>query len=74
MCHGLDGAGDTGTGRRHHTRDFSDSKVKSTLRIDAMIKAIKEGVVYQGFNVMSPFSGDLSDDEIKALAEYMMKF
>jgi formylglycine-generating enzyme required for sulfatase activity len=74
VCHGLTGKGDTGTGKRLRARDYSDPQVKASLKDDAMFKAIKDGLIIDGYNVMSSFAPHLSSDEMKALVDYLKKF
>jgi len=72
-CHGKDGKGQTMMGKKQGAKDYTDAKVQAELKDDAAIKAIKEGYKKDGKEVMKPAEG-LSDDEIKALVEYMRKF
>ena len=46
-------------------KDFSES----TLNLEERINIITEGK-----NTMTPFSGILTDEQIKSLAEYTLKF
>jgi len=70
-CHGADGKGQTKMGQKLGAKDFSDAKVQADLKDDAAFKAIKEGLKDQdGKTLMKPFD-TLSDDEIKALVQYV---
>ena len=43
-CHGPDGKGDTKMGKKLDIKDFTDAKYQDSLKDEAMLKAIKEGV------------------------------
>jgi formylglycine-generating enzyme required for sulfatase activity len=73
-CHGADGKGQTPLGKKMKSRDYTDAKVKETLKDDSMFKAIKEGLHVDGKEVMLPFAEKLKDDEIKGLVQYMKAF
>jgi formylglycine-generating enzyme required for sulfatase activity/cytochrome c553 len=73
-CHGADGKGATTLGKKFGSRDYTDAKVKQSLKDDTMFKAIKEGLKVNGKELMLPFAEKLSDDEIKALVAYMKAF
>jgi len=73
-CHGTDGKGQTGMGRRLGCKDYTDAKVQAELKDDAAVKAIKEGLKDKdGKTLMKPAEG-LSDSDIKALVAYMRSF
>lgn len=73
-CHGADGKGQTKLGAKMGSRNYTDAKVKETLKDDAMFKAIKEGLKKDGKDVMHPFAEKLTDDEITALVKHMKAF
>lgn len=73
-CHGKTGKGDTALGKKKKARDYTDPKVKSTLRDTAMFKAIKEGLTVDDKHVMDPYADKLKDGEIQALVDLMKKF
>ena len=74
-CHGEDGKGKTKLGIKTGARDYTDAKVKASLKDEDMIKGIKEGVKVDGKVVMHALpEGKATEAEIKALAEYMKKF
>jgi formylglycine-generating enzyme required for sulfatase activity/cytochrome c553 len=73
-CHGADGKGDTKLGKANKARDYTDPKVKTSLKDDAMFKAIKEGLTVDDKHVMIAYADKLSDDEIKAMVAYMKTF
>jgi mono/diheme cytochrome c family protein len=72
-CHGADGKGQTKIGEKLGIKDFTDPKVQSELTDDAAFKAIKEGVKKDGRTRMKAFA-ELSDEEIKALVQYVRAF
>jgi len=70
-CHGPDGKGQTKMGQKLGVKDLTDAKVQADLKDDAAFKGIKEGLKDQdGKTLMKPFD-TLSDDEIKALVQYV---
>jgi cytochrome c6 len=72
-CHGPDGKGDTKMGKKLEIKDFTDAKYQDSLKDDAMLKAIKEGVKDGDKTRMKAVEG-LSDEEMKALVAYVRKF
>jgi cytochrome c553 len=72
-CHGEDGKGDTKMGKKLEIKDFTDAKVQADMKDDAMLKAIKEGVKDGEKTRMKAVEG-LSDEEMKALVDYVRKF
>ena len=72
-CHGPDGKGDTKMGKKLEIKDFTDAKYQESLKDDAMLKAIKEGVKDGDKVRMKPTEG-LSDEEMKALVKYVRDF
>ena len=70
-CHGAEGKGDTKIGQKLGVKDLTDAKVQAELKDDAAAKGIKEGVKdADGKTLMKPFD-TLSDDEVKALVQYV---
>jgi cytochrome c553 len=69
-CHGADGKGDTTIGKKLEIKDLTDAKVQASLKDDAMLKAIKEGVK-DGEKVRMKAAEGLSDEEMKALVAYV---
>jgi cytochrome c553 len=69
-CHGPDGKGDTKMGKKLEIKDFTDAKYQDSLKDEAMLKAIKEGVK-DGDKVRMKAAEGLSDEEIKALVAYV---
>jgi cytochrome c553 len=72
-CHGPDGKGDTKMGKKLEIKDFTDAKYQASLKDDAMLKAIKEGVK-DGDKIRMKASEGLSDEEMKALVTYVRAF
>jgi cytochrome c553 len=72
-CHGPDGKGDTKMGKKIEIKDFTDAKYQASLKDDAMLKAIKEGVK-DGEKVRMKAAEGLSDEEMKALVTYVRTF
>jgi cytochrome c6 len=73
-CHGPDGKGETKMGKKLDIKDFTDAKYQASLKEEAMLKAIKEGVKDGEKTRMKGFGDTLSPDEMKALVEYVRKF
>lgn len=72
-CHGADGKGNTKFGRKLGAKDYTDPKFQATLKDEEMAKAIRNGLDEDGKNKMKP-NDKLTDEEIKALVEYMRAF
>jgi cytochrome c6 len=72
-CHGPDGKGDTKMGKKLEIKDFTDAKYQDSLKDEAMLKAIKEGVKDGDKTRMKAVEG-MSDEEMKALVAYVRKF
>jgi len=72
-CHGPDGKGDTKMGKKLEIKDFTDAKYQASLKDDAMLKAIKEGVK-DGEKTRMKAAEGLSDEEMKALVTYVRAF
>jgi len=70
-CHGAEGKGDTKIGQKLGVKDLTDAKVQADLKDETATKALKEGVKdADGKTLMKPFD-TLSDDEVKALVQYV---
>ena len=72
-CHGADGK-PSKMGTKLGARDYSSADVKKELKDADMFKAIKEGLTFNGKSVMHPIGDKLTDDQVKAMVEYMKKF
>lgn len=64
LCHGVDGSGKAAM----KTKNYTDAKVQTDLKDDAILKAIKDGIAD---TKMKGYAGKLSDDEIKSLAAFV---
>ncbi len=74
VCHGKDGKGDTKPGQKSGVRDFTLAKVQETMKDEAMIKAVKEGVKKGEILKMKAYGDKFSDEEIKSLVKYVRSF
>jgi cytochrome c6 len=72
-CHGSDGKGDTKMGKKLEVKDYTDAKVKASMKDDEMADVIKKGKKEGDKTKMKPFT-DLSDAEIKALVAHIRSF
>ena len=72
-CHGADGKGATKIGKILAIKDFTDAQYQSSLKDEAMFKAIKEGIKDGEKTKMKAAEG-LNDDEIKALVTFVRAF
>jgi cytochrome c553 len=75
-CHGPKGKGDTKIGQMLKIKDFTDAKVQTDMKDEAMTKAIKDGIKdADGKTKMKAYvtgaDAPLSDDEVKALVAYV---
>jgi mono/diheme cytochrome c family protein len=74
-CHGKDGKGQTKAGKMAETKDLTDAAYQASFTDEHMTRQIKDGMKDKnGKERMKPFSGKLTDDEIKALAAYVRLF
>ena len=64
-CHGPDGKGDTAMGKKLEIKDFHAPDVAKMS--DAELITITQ----KGKNKMPPYSGKLTDDQIKSLVKYI---
>lgn len=71
-CHGAQGKGDgpVGAALKPKPRNFADATWKNGTDLASVIKTINTGITGSG---MAPYKGVLTDDEIKAVAEYVRK-
>ena len=73
-CHGKNGRGDTKMGRKVGAKDYTDPKVQAAMKDEEMFKAIKEGLKEGGKTKMKAHKDVLTDEEIKALVQYVRAF
>lgn len=72
-CHGADGKAQTKQGRKLKVRDYTDPKVQAEMKDDEMLKAILEGVIENGKERMKGFKDEYSEEEARAMVEYIRK-
>ncbi len=72
-CHGKDGKGQTTMGKKVGAKDFTDPKVIAEIKDEHALKNLKEGVKKDGKEIKKPFTGKISEDEMKALVDYCKK-
>jgi len=65
MCHGEDGVGDTKAGKMTNTPDITTAEWKNAKNAADLEKTLRTGL-----GKMPKYEGKLSDDELKAVAEY----
>jgi cytochrome c553 len=70
-CHAEDGSGNTPSGRKLGIRDYRDPKVQAELKERDMIKATRGGYRAKQREVMKPYGGVLSDEEIRDLVAHI---
>ena len=70
-CHGADGKGDTKMGHKLEIKDFTDAKVQAQFTDDQAFSAVKDGLKDQAGKTRMKAIDGLSDDEIKALVQYV---
>jgi cytochrome c553 len=70
-CHGPDGKGDTKMGQKLGIKDLTDAKLQADLKDDQAFKAIKEGIKDSEGKIKMKPAENISDDEIKALVQYV---
>ena len=70
-CHGADGKGETKMGKKMEAKDYSNAKAWEGLTDAKAIKSVKEGFKdKEGKVIMKPTEG-VTDDDAKAIIEYM---
>lgn len=73
-CHGSDGKGQTKMGQKLGVKDYTDAKVQTALKDEAMAKAIKEGAKDKdGRSLMKPTEG-VTDQDVKGLIALIRGF
>ena len=66
-CHGEDGKGQTKMGEKLGCKDYT----KEGIKVEAGVKAVKDGLKEDGKTKMKAFGESLSDAEIKAAVEHL---
>ncbi|MFA5058883.1 MAG: cytochrome c [Opitutaceae bacterium] len=70
-CHGADGKGETKIGKKLSIRDFTDATVQGQFTDDEAFKALKDGLKDKDGKTRMKAVEDMSDDDIKALVQYV---
>ena len=70
-CHGPDGKGQTKMGEKLGIKDYTDPKVQEGFKDEEAFKALKEGLKDAEGKVRMKAAEGLSDDELKALVQYV---
>ncbi len=74
-CHGKDGKGQTKAGKMAEAKDLTDPAYQATFTDEKMHNQIRDGLKDKnGKERMKPFSGKLTDEEIKALVAHVRTF
>ncbi len=73
-CHGEDGKGQTKMGQKVGVKDMTDAKVQEAFKDEDAFKAVKEGLKDKEDKILMKPAEGLSDDEIKALIQYVRAF
>jgi mono/diheme cytochrome c family protein len=73
-CHGKDGKGQTTMGKKFNAKDYTTAAAWEGLTDDKAFKSVKEGMKVDGKEVMKPFDGKITDDEIKAAIAHLKTF
>ena len=74
-CHGKDGTGKTTMGKKLSVKDLTDAKVVAEIKDDEALKNLNEGVKDKaGKEIKKPFTGKITEDEMKALIAYSKAF
>ena len=72
MCHGADGKGGTKAGKKLDCQDLTDPAVRAKFDKARMIAGTRDGVKNDaGKEVMKGYGDKLSEDQIKALIDYI---
>jgi mono/diheme cytochrome c family protein len=71
-CHGPQGKGDgpAGAALKPKPRNFADAKWKNGYEVAQIIKTLENGIPGSG---MASYKGALTEEEMKAVAEYVRK-
>ncbi len=72
-CHGKDGAGKTTMGKKNGAKDYTTAEGQKWSDEEG-IKAILEGVKDGDKTKMKAFTGKVTEDEAKALVQYIRSF
>ena len=67
-CHGEDAKGDTKAGKMMKTPDLKTEPWKQGASVAELVKTLREGL-----GKMPKYEGKISDEDLKAVAEYTIK-
>lgn len=73
-CHGADGKGQTTMGKKLKVLDYTNPEHQKKFTDEEAFKITKEGKKEGDKTLMKAYKNELSDEEIKALIEYVRKF
>lgn len=73
-CHGLDGKGQTTAGKKAGVKDWTDPKILKPMSDTDVQKQIRAGKNGDDGKELMPSFTKLSDEKIKALADYIRTF
>ncbi len=68
MCHGDDSKGDTKAGKMMKTPDLTAGSWKQGTSVAEVVKTLREGL-----GKMPKYEGKISEEDLKAVAEYTLK-
>jgi len=68
MCHGEDAKGDTKAGKMMKTPDLTTEPWKQGTSVAEVVKTLREGL-----GKMPKYEGKISEEDLKAVAEYTLK-
>jgi cytochrome c553 len=74
MCHGKKGQGNTPAGRMLGAPNYRDAKVQASFTDEQAFKDIKDGIQKDGRMKMKSFAGELTDQDIRELVQYVRSF
>ena len=74
MCHGSKGKGNTPAGRLFGVPNYHDPKVQASLTDEEAFKDIKNGIQRDGRMRMKSFAGELTDQDIREIVQYIRSF
>ncbi len=68
MCHGEDAKADTKAGKMMKTPDLTTETWKQGTSVPEVVKTLREGL-----GKMPKYEGKISDEDLKVVAEYILK-
>ena len=73
-CHGIDGKGQTTTGRKEGVKDWTDPKVLGPLADAKIIEIVREGVKREDGKKKMPAFNKLTEEQVAAVIAYIRSF